>query len=207
MNHYRDRISDERRQQYFDRISDQFWRINKLMDDISAVLRGTETRPESEVIGTPVEIHPVCQRSIDTAHRLTHTQDRVTLTTQDIPANIWLDVTLLDEILVQLLTNSLKFSDDKVQFVVCATDHELVFSITDHGKGIPEAELHQIYQPLFRGSNIGAVRGLGLGLPIVRNYVKALMGKIHIDSQVETGTTVTIEVPFVRLDTPDSLSS
>lgn len=207
LNHYRDRISDERRQQYFERISDQFWRINKLMDDISAVLRGSETQPMSDVIGAPIDIRQVCQGSIDTAHRLTDTQDRVTLTTEDIPASIWLDLTLLDEVLVQLLTNSLKFSDDKVRFAVQATDHELVFSITDHGKGIPEEEIHRIYLPLFRGTNIGEVRGLGLGLPIVRNYVKALMGNIHIDSQVETGTTVTIKIPFVRLETPDSLSS
>ncbi|HUN06292.1 MAG TPA: ATP-binding protein [Aggregatilineales bacterium] len=207
MNHYRDRISDERRQQYFDRISDQFWRINKLMDDISAVLHGVETQPESEGRSTAIDIHQVCQGSINTAHRLTHTRDRIAVNTQAIPRDIWLDATLLDEVLVQLLTNSLKFSEDRVQLEVRATDHELVFSVADHGKGIPEEELHQIYQPLFRGSNVGEVRGLGLGLTIVRNYVKALMGKIHIDSQIETGTTVTIEVPFVRLNTPDSLSS
>lgn len=63
--------------------------------------------------------------------------------------------------------------------------------ITDNGEGIPQTSLEKIYEPLYSTKSFG----VGLGLPIVKGIMEQHLGGIEIDSQVGTGTKVTLWLP------------
>ena len=68
--------------------------------------------------------------------------------------------------------------------------------VEDKGIGIPLSEQSRVFEPLIRGSNIDEVRGSGLGLTIVRDYVELLQGQIDLSSEVNVGTRISISIPF-----------
>ena len=69
-------------------------------------------------------------------------------------------------------------------------------TVRDTGKGIATGELDQVFEPLFRGSNSDEVRGNGLGLTIVRDYVSLLGGQVSLTSELNKGTTIVVSIPL-----------
>lgn len=68
------------------------------------------------------------------------------------------------------------------------------FEITDNGKGIPQKDLNNIFDPFFT-TKVGDEGGIGLGLSIVRQIIKAHHGRIIIKSKIGKGTTVSVRLP------------
>ena len=69
--------------------------------------------------------------------------------------------------------------------------------ITDHGPGIPESEVEDIFKPFFRGDHARTrqVRGSGLGLSLVKSIVDAHAGRISVASEIGKGSTFTVTLP------------
>jgi len=76
------------------------------------------------------------------------------------------------------------------------TDH-VIISVTDHGIGISEDRLENITDPFSRSSNQAdiAADGTGLGLSIVKGLVDLHDGKLTIQSELNVGTTISVELP------------
>ena len=66
--------------------------------------------------------------------------------------------------------------------------------ITDHGIGIPEKDLSNLFQPFYRASNSSDIQGTGLGLSIVKDFIDEHSGQIFVLSELDKGTTVTISL-------------
>ncbi|MBX7127242.1 MAG: PAS domain-containing protein [Cyclobacteriaceae bacterium] len=109
------------------------------------------------------------------------------------------DEKLLLSILLNLLTNAVKYSPDApdIQLTIGRSGEECKITITDHGIGIPDKELPQIFESFLRGSNVGTIPGTGLGLAIVKDAVERLHGRITIESKVAQGTTFSVWLPLV----------
>src|SRR5207237_533041 len=73
------------------------------------------------------------------------------------------------------------------------TGHSVVFAVTDSGPGIPPAVKDKVFDWFESHSNGSRHRGAGLGLSLVRSFVELHGGKVHVDSIVGKGTTVTCE--------------
>lgn len=69
-----------------------------------------------------------------------------------------------------------------------------MFRVSDHGIGIPRADLGVLFENFHRGANVGNIRGTGLGLAIVRKAAEAHGGTVEVDSEVGRGTTFTAVV-------------
>jgi signal transduction histidine kinase len=67
--------------------------------------------------------------------------------------------------------------------------------VTDSGVGIPAADLPRLFSPFFRGSNVTAPPGTGLGLVVSRAIVELHGGTINVASTEGVGTTVTLSLP------------
>jgi signal transduction histidine kinase len=78
--------------------------------------------------------------------------------------------------------------------VVCKSK-KLFLSICDHGIGIPKEYLNNLFLPFLRAENVGNVKGLGMGLYIVKQAVEAHSGKIAVESEVNMGTKFTVVLP------------
>jgi len=74
---------------------------------------------------------------------------------------------------------------------------EIEVQVADHGPGIPEREMSDIFKPFFRGATAQAtqVRGSGLGLSLVREIVEAHGGTISVKSEDGTGAIFTVRLP------------
>lgn len=71
----------------------------------------------------------------------------------------------------------------------------IIVSVEDNGKGIPENELKNIFQPFYRTEDSRTITGFGVGLPLVNRIIKLHKGQIKISSVVGKGTTFFIQLP------------
>ncbi|HVZ42574.1 MAG TPA: PAS domain S-box protein [Ramlibacter sp.] len=111
-----------------------------------------------------------------------------------------LDPRLLRHILMNLLSNALKYSapDSAVECRVAAErDDGLLFSVSDRGIGIPAEDLPRLFETFHRGTNVGSIQGTGIGLHIVKECVDLHGGRIDVESESGRGT-----VFHVRLSAP-----
>ncbi len=108
-----------------------------------------------------------------------------------------LDPALLRQILINLLTNAIKYSprDRPVHLKVEVKAGAIVLQVQDQGIGIPEEEQSHLFELFYRCSNVQSTRGSGLGLAVVKTCVNAHNGKIEITSHLGQGTMVTITIP------------
>ncbi|MBD2774055.1 sensor histidine kinase [Iningainema tapete] len=109
------------------------------------------------------------------------------------------DEKLLQPMLTNLLDNAIKYSpnDRTVDLKLsCYSNEELVFQIKDQGIGIPPADQKRLFEPFYRGNNVGDVPGIGLGLAVVRKLVDLHFGQISVMSEVGVGTTFIITLPL-----------
>lgn len=102
---------------------------------------------------------------------------------------------MLNNILLNLLSNAIKYSENDITVDVETSVQYITITITDKGIGIPEEELGKLFSKHFRASNVGTIKGTGLGLNIVQHYVSLLNGKIKATSKKDVGTTFTLQIP------------
>ena len=99
--------------------------------------------------------------------------------------------------LTNIMLNACKYSENKeVVVAIAASNTRLFLIIKDEGIGIPEQELRYIYDPFFRASNTGEVKGYGIGLPLARNIIRLHNGELNVTSVVNKGTEVQMSFPI-----------
>ncbi len=107
-----------------------------------------------------------------------------------------LDPQLIRNVLFNLLSNALKYSQENTEVVFSVEIAEsLVLQVKDQGMGIPESEQQHLFERFFRAKNATNIQGTGLGLNIVQKHVELMGGTIEFDSKLNEGTTFTITLP------------
>lgn len=104
----------------------------------------------------------------------------------------------LKQILINLISNAIKYNKDKGKITITTKqlDSTTHIIIEDTGKGIPEEKLKQMFTPFQRlGAERSNIEGTGIGLIITRNLAQMMQGEIQIESQVDVGTTTRILLP------------
>ncbi|MBX3100548.1 MAG: MASE1 domain-containing protein [Salinibacterium sp.] len=101
------------------------------------------------------------------------------------------------QILTNLLSNAVKFTPSGGHATVAldTEDGMAILTVTDTGRGIPPAELDAVFEKFVRSSNTGVTPGTGLGLPIVKKIVDNIGGRITLESDGHSGTTVRVSIP------------
>ncbi|MGL5194317.1 MAG: sensor histidine kinase [Chroococcales cyanobacterium] len=107
----------------------------------------------------------------------------------------------LQQVLTNLVTNAVRYTDKGTVLIRCQVISEQNWSISviDTGVGIEEKEQSQIFEPYFRVSgcsNTFLPNSTGLGLAIVSRLVKLLQGNIQVFSEVNKGSTFTVTLPL-----------
>jgi PAS domain S-box-containing protein len=107
------------------------------------------------------------------------------------------DKKLLKNIIFNLLTNAIKFSKETspVSIRINVSDRRAVISVIDEGIGIGKEDQDHLFTSFFRGVNAANIAGTGLGLHIVKRYTDLLKGNVHLQSELNKGTTVTVDIP------------
>lgn len=117
----------------------------------------------------------------------------------NIPEFMYADERKLKQILLNLISNSLKFTQAGSITVkaVLETENKIYFAITDTGRGMKPEELEKLFTPFFQTeSGIESKQGTGLGLTISRQFVKMMGGELKVKSQFNQGTTFEFTINF-----------
>ena len=108
------------------------------------------------------------------------------------------DRRLVKNILINLLSNALKFSPEATPIQLQAEPLArggITLSVLDKGIGISDEDRQHLFSSFFRGANALNIEGTGLGLHIVRRYIDLLQGTISLESTLGVGTSVTVKLP------------
>ncbi|MGE0004711.1 MAG: ATP-binding protein [Parvibaculaceae bacterium] len=126
----------------------------------------------------------------------------------DRSAEIVGDITRIRQVLINLVTNAIKFShaESPVHLAIERTaDGGLAFLIEDHGIGIDAGDIERIFEPFEQGDTGAARRhgGIGLGLAIARRLARLHGGDVTLTSTPGHGTTARFALPPERVKWPD----
>jgi CheY-like chemotaxis protein len=112
----------------------------------------------------------------------------------NLPQSVFIDETRLRQILINLLSNALKFTEHgEVGFLVRLPGEVMEFEITDTGPGIPSEHLERIFEPFERVAAT-PTQGIGLGLTITKLLVEILGGRITVESKLGIGSRFRVQL-------------
>ena len=103
---------------------------------------------------------------------------------------VFLDISLLKHIVMNLVSNASKFSFEKswIEIKTIISDQQIYLSVKDFGMGIAADDQKHLMERFFRGANAGNIQGTGLGLHIVAKYTELMNGRVECKSELEKGT-------------------
>ena len=104
----------------------------------------------------------------------------------------------METVIKNLCENSVKYGASVVTIHLHNSSQQLEIKVSDNGQGMEAKELNTIFEKFYRiqNNNIHNSKGLGLGLYFVKKIITNYSGKIEVSSQLNTGSTFKISIPY-----------
>jgi signal transduction histidine kinase len=193
------RLTEDERHAQLAVIRSECGRLERLIDavlDFASLSRGTKKfHLEYEEVGALV--HAAAEEFREQASAAGFQYD--VEVESDLP-ELQLDADAMRQVLFNLLSNALKYSDDRRWIVVRARrqGEEVAIEVEDHGIGIAPADQQRIFEDFYRVDQrlSSARRGVGLGLTLVRRIVEAHHGRVTVESTLGRGSRFTVWLPI-----------
>ncbi|HEV8391969.1 MAG TPA: HAMP domain-containing sensor histidine kinase, partial [Dongiaceae bacterium] len=152
-----------------------------------------------------ISVEEIC-RSVETlmSGKLQEANIAMTVELHGVTCGLWADGRLVKQMLINLVSNSIKFSAANTHIKLSVTqmsDRTMQFSVDDQGIGIAPSDLDRILRPFEQVENaLSRSRdGVGLGLALVKSMAEAHDATLQISSVQHEGTSVTIAFPPERV--------
>jgi PAS domain S-box-containing protein len=169
-------------------------RMNAMIQDLVDVTRleSGQLPLETQPVDLPAYLRNLLMR---TETMLDYSRIQVEIVA-DLPP-VLADYNRLERIVINLLSNALKYSPPGAPVIVRARqeDDMVRVAVTDNGAGIPAEELPRLFQRYYRVAGTRATEGIGLGLYITRLLVEAHGGRVGVESEVGNGSTFYFMLP------------
>src|ERR1700730_8277235 len=199
-----DGIIDNPRQirEYGGMIRDQGRRLERLVDKALLVAAGRMDRSEYELC--PIEIAPIVIHSLEVSEPML--RDARFTVEKDVGAALPLviaDPVAVSKCMENLLSNAVKYSGAnrwaavRARVVETLPQSEVQISVEDKGIGIATSDLSKICEPFYRVQAIrdGQIRGVGLGLYLVKHMMEGMGGRMSVSSEIGRGSVFTLHFP------------
>jgi signal transduction histidine kinase len=145
-----------------------------------------------------VQIDEIVSSSVDAIKELAE-RKKVEIAIKSSPGTVYVDPDRLVQVIVNLVSNAMKFSPPQSTITVesCLQGGFLEIKVSDQGRGIPASMKQEIFRPFqqVEADDAATEKGTGLGLTICRNIVEQLGGKIGVDSIEGKGSTFWFSIP------------
>jgi PAS domain S-box-containing protein len=189
-------LSEGQRRELLQDLHGQADRMDRLVGDILDVSRIESGRVSVEM--TRVDVAPVVLRVCEEVRGMLKGHVLRPRIEAGVPA-VWGDARKLHQILVNLVTNAIKYSapGTLITIRVRGEASSVRLEIADHGVGIRKEHLPRLFEKFYRADDplVRQTPGTGLGLYIVRQLVTMLGGQIEVRSRVGKGTVFTLTLP------------
>jgi len=184
----------DKRTRHIEKIKGAVKHLNDILEDFLSLGKLDEGKVESH--SSEFNLEAFLYDLVDEAKGLLKKDQHIHFMYQGAP-EVLSDKKLLKNILVNLITNAIKFSpeDGIINMRADVDDGHGIIVVSDNGIGIPKADLEQIFSSFYRAANATNIQGTGLGLHIVKRFTELMGGSVNIDSELDRGTTVTINIP------------
>jgi signal transduction histidine kinase len=193
-----ERLPEDRRRELLTRASsnaDELGRLVRQLMEFGRTESGPiEIAPDKLDVAAAVDLALLGIAPVTAGHRM-----RV-----DVPDGLVVDADAdaFNHVLVNLLTNAVKFSPAGSVVVVGAhrTGDEVVVSVADEGAGVAPEEKERIFDRFYQSRNGNHARGTGIGLTIAQRFTAQHGGRIWVDSEPGQGATFSFTMPVAAAD-------
>jgi signal transduction histidine kinase len=196
-----DRLADDRRRDLLTRASsnaDELGRLVRQLMEFGRTESGPiEIAPDTLDVGSAVDVALCGIAPVTADHRID----------VDIPAlAVDADADAFNHVLVNLLTNAVKFSPagSTVSIRARRDGNEVVVAVADEGAGIAHEEQERIFDRFYQSQNGNHARGTGIGLTIAQRFTEQHGGRIWVESEPDHGTTFSFTMPVATGETVDA---
>lgn len=193
----------ERQERYVGNIESSGKHLLALINDVLDLAKIEAGKLEVNV--QPVSLEHVIGPAFDVVEPLSHAKGIEVAAVGVLGLNVAADERRLVQVLVNLLSNSVKFTPEGGQVTVRVTETEggmVYVDVIDTGSGIPPADQQRVFEEFDQASpSNGAVQeGTGLGLPISRRLMRLMGGELELLESTPEGSTFRLTLPLASLE-------
>ena len=180
-----------KRQKHIERIISSVNTLTDILNDFLSV--GKIEEGKISVKKSAFNLRTLVSRIIDEVKSIKRTGQNIAYTHSGAE-EIFLDASLLKHIVLNLVSNAMKFSPENSQIEIRSAiqGNEMELSVTDQGIGICKGDEEHLFERFYGGSNAGNIQGTGLGLHIVAKYAEMMNGNIVCHSEADEGTKMIV---------------
>jgi two-component system phosphate regulon sensor histidine kinase PhoR len=186
-------------QRYLGIIARHAERLGAIIDDLLALSRMEDANEQRSISFEQTALQPVLEAAIEMSAVRAEPKHTTISLSCDESIEVKANAPLLEQAVLNLLDNAVKYSDEGTTVEVIATEQgdEAAIQVRDHGWGIPAEHLPRIFQRFYvvdksRSRKLG---GTGLGLAIVKHIALVHKGRVTVESTPGQGSTFTIYLP------------
>jgi len=196
LEHYTDKLSQDKKQKLFQQIGTGIGRMVQLLDDVLSINKADAGKVEFNPASLNLE--DFCQELLAEMQLTTGNKHTIVFAMSGDCSKAMMDEALLRHILSNLFSNAIKYSPQggKINFQLSCQNLEATFLIQDFGIGIPVEDQKRLFESFHRAKNVGNIQGTGLGLSIVKRLVDLHQGTITVESEVGVGTKFIVTIPL-----------
>ncbi len=168
--------------------------VNRLVEMVNTMLDINKIESgKIEMNPTIVNVHQLFNNVADTF--LSQIQEKQLTVTIKCPHNLFIiaDPIYIERVIYNLLSNAIKFTPPKGEIYISAIlkeDNKILMTVKDTGVGIAPKDIDSIFKEFYHIDHpeLTTIRGIGLGLPLVKKVIDAHKGKIWVESELGKGT-------------------
>ncbi len=189
-----ERVSADTRRRHLEQVHTAGQHLLSLINDVLDLssLEGGEMPLHTQ----PVPLAELVPRTLPLVARLAR-QRKVRLRQGALGGVASADATRLRQVLLNLLTNAVKYNREGGQVVVDSEvlGDEIVLRVSDTGRGMPDEQVQHVFEPFNRlGADLEGIEGTGIGLSIVKALVERMGGTVQVQSRLGEGSVFEVRL-------------
>jgi len=181
-------------------------KLQRLVDDILELSKLEFDKVKEHA--QEVAIHSLLRRTADNFRSLAQSLGiRYEISLEGLPKDyLYLDPRMLEKVVNNMLSNSLKYTDEHglVELQAERQADRLLIKVIDNGAGISEEDLPHIFNRYYQGKepNTPFQQGTGIGLALAKEYTRLMGGDLIVESSLGKGSTFILQLPYIQASMP-----
>jgi signal transduction histidine kinase len=190
---YQQETDQEKRLLHINRIKSSVSNLTEILEEFLSVGKLEDGKVELHL--SLIHLSPFLENIVTELGAFRKANQEISIEISGVPS-CYSDSSILRKILLNGLSNALKFSNKNVILRLHATNEFIEINIIDEGVGISQEDQKHLFERFFRGGNVNVIQGTGLGLHLIDRYLELLGGEIQINSELNKGTNLYFKIPI-----------